>query len=68
MPGTHFKPVIGDSTPDMDKIDTIVFCSGKHYYELAKQRTKQNKQNVAIIRLEVQNKTVFMQYVTPLSH
>uniref|UniRef100_A0A7M5XIJ9 Transketolase-like pyrimidine-binding domain-containing protein n=1 Tax=Clytia hemisphaerica TaxID=252671 RepID=A0A7M5XIJ9_9CNID len=52
VPGTHFKPVIGDSSPDMDKIDTVVFCSGKHYYELAKQRTKQSKQNVAIVRLD----------------
>ena len=57
MTGTYFKPVIGDdtlSTPAAkDKVEKIVFCSGKHYYELNKQRTKQGKDDVAIIRLEV---------------
>ena len=51
--GTYFKTIIGDKTTDPSSIDTVVFVSGKHYYELDKQRRHQNKQNVAIVRLEV---------------
>jgi len=51
--GTFFKTIIGDQTADPNSIDTVVFVSGKHYYELDKQRRQQNKQNIAIVRLEV---------------
>lgn len=54
MPGTHFQPVLGDGNiTDNSKVDTILFCSGKHFYDLEKQRTKQGKSNVSIIRVEV---------------
>ena len=54
MPGTHFQPVLGDGNiADNSKVDTVLFCSGKHFYELEKQRTKQGKNNVSIIRVEV---------------
>ena len=54
MPGSHFHPVLGDGKiTENGKVDTVVFCSGKHFYDLEKQRTKQGKSNVSIIRLEV---------------
>jgi len=52
-PGTHFKPVLGDDTVNSASVTRVVFCSGKHYYALAKQRETTNSMDTAIIRLEV---------------
>uniref|UniRef100_A0ABM5GGT1 2-oxoadipate dehydrogenase complex component E1 n=2 Tax=Pogona vitticeps TaxID=103695 RepID=A0ABM5GGT1_9SAUR len=53
-PGTTFKPVIGDSTVEPKNVSTVILCSGKHYYALAKHREtlEEKKQTTAIIRLE----------------
>ncbi|XP_045391892.1 probable 2-oxoglutarate dehydrogenase E1 component DHKTD1, mitochondrial isoform X2 [Lemur catta] len=53
-PGTTFKPVIGDSSVDPKNVKTLVFCSGKHFYALAKQRESlgAKKHDFAIIRIE----------------
>uniref|UniRef100_A0A2I3GXA5 2-oxoadipate dehydrogenase complex component E1 n=1 Tax=Nomascus leucogenys TaxID=61853 RepID=A0A2I3GXA5_NOMLE len=53
-PGTTFNPVIGDSSVDPKKVKTLVFCSGKHFYSLMKQRESLGvkKQDFAIIRVE----------------
>ncbi|XP_031215381.1 probable 2-oxoglutarate dehydrogenase E1 component DHKTD1, mitochondrial isoform X3 [Mastomys coucha] len=53
-PGTAFKPVIGDSSVDPKNVKTLVFCSGKHFYALLKQRESlgTKKRDFAIIRLE----------------
>jgi 2-oxoglutarate dehydrogenase E1 component len=47
----HFQALI-DDTIDEKAIDTLVFCSGKLYYELLDQREKTTKYNIALIRLE----------------
>jgi len=48
-----FQCVIGESQPlDAQKVKRIVFCSGKVYYDLLDARTKQKKDDVAIIRIE----------------
>ena len=52
-PGTHFQPVLGDDTVNSASVNRVVFCSGKHYYALAKQREATNGMNTAIVRLEV---------------
>ena len=52
-PGTHFKPVLGDDAVNSASVRRVVFCSGKHYYALAKQRETTNSMDTAIIRLEV---------------
>ena len=52
--GTYFKPVIGDTVPAAS-VEKVVFCSGKHFYELEKERNRLKVQNLAIIRLEVCN-------------
>ncbi|XP_058954932.2 2-oxoadipate dehydrogenase complex component E1 [Pocillopora verrucosa] len=51
-PGTHFRPVLGDASVNSASVRRVVFCSGKHYYALAKQREATNSLDTAIIRLE----------------
>ena len=58
----RFQSVIDDPTfvergnkkiADTDKVTTILLCSGKIYYELAKRKEKDGRDDVAIIRLEM---------------
>ncbi|KAH9636118.1 hypothetical protein HF086_008418 [Spodoptera exigua] len=51
-PGTHFKNVIGDPLADPLKVKRVILVSGKHYYELHKERLRANVDDVAIIRVE----------------
>ncbi len=51
-PGTSFKPVIGDATANPKQVDHVIFCCGKHYYDLVKERERREAHNTAIIRLE----------------
>ncbi|ETK92624.1 oxoglutarate dehydrogenase (succinyl-transferring), E1 component [Phytophthora nicotianae CJ01A1] len=54
-PGTAFQPVISDSTiSDASQVKKVYFCSGKFYYELAKERLARckNPESIALIRLE----------------
>jgi 2-oxoglutarate dehydrogenase E1 component len=46
-----FQEVIPD-TVDKSKVDTVVFVSGKLYYELLEEREKTKKENIALVRLE----------------
>ncbi|WP_105189710.1 2-oxoglutarate dehydrogenase E1 component [Pseudoalteromonas sp. T1lg48] len=43
-----------DEIDDLDakKVERVVFCSGKVYYELLQERRKQELDNVAIVRVE----------------
>ncbi|KAI6187042.1 putative 2-oxoglutarate dehydrogenase E1 component DHKTD1-like protein, mitochondrial [Aphelenchoides besseyi] len=51
--GTYFHPVLSDAkVKDNDKIETIVFVSGKHALHLMSEREKRDLNNVAIVRLE----------------
>lgn len=47
----RFQEVIAD-TVDTSKVDTVVFVSGKLYYELLEAREKTKKDNIALVRLE----------------
>ncbi|SDL89972.1 2-oxoglutarate dehydrogenase E1 component [Nonomuraea maritima] len=47
-----FQPVLGDTTVDPAKVTKVVLTSGKLYYELAAQRDKLDRGDVAIVRLE----------------
>lgn len=50
--GTHFQRVIPDNVPG-DNVDRVVFCTGKLYYELVKERESQRREGaVAICRIE----------------
>ena len=52
-PGTTFFPVITDNTVDAKKVSKVVFVSGRHFYTLKKEREALNKNNVALVRVEV---------------
>lgn len=47
----QFQEVIAD-TVDKSRVDTVVFVSGKLYYELLEEREKTKKENIALVRLE----------------
>ena len=48
----NFMPVIDDNTVDVSKIDRLVFCSGKFYYDLLNHKEKNNIRDTVIVRLE----------------
>ena len=47
-----FQELIDDSKAVSSKIDTVVLCSGKFYYDLIEAYEKNNSENMAFIRLE----------------
>lgn len=54
--GTKFKRLIPDESPASQnpaQVKRVIFCTGKVYYELAKERKQQKlEKDIAIIRLE----------------
>ncbi|MCT4614136.1 MAG: 2-oxoglutarate dehydrogenase E1 component [Marinifilaceae bacterium] len=48
----EFKEVIDDANVDTEDVRRVVFCSGKIYYDLLKQKKKYNSRDIAIIRIE----------------
>ncbi len=47
-----FKEVIDDASADPKKVEKVVFCTGKLYYELLQENQKINNGKVAIVRIE----------------
>ncbi|HAO47369.1 MAG TPA: thiamine pyrophosphate-dependent enzyme, partial [Ferruginibacter sp.] len=47
-----FKEVIDDNVPDPASVKKVLLCSGKVYFDLAERKQKDNRTDVAIIRLE----------------
>ena len=47
-----FQEVIGDTTVDPKAVESLVFVSGKLYYELVEEREKNKNNKVALARLE----------------
>ena len=53
LAGGSFQPVLPDAYERRpEKIDRILLCSGKVYYELDQRRRDLNREDVAILRLE----------------
>lgn len=53
--GTSFQRVIPEESSGLDDpngIKRLIFCSGKVYYDILKERSLRNMKNVAIARLE----------------
>lgn len=54
--GTHFKRIIpdeGPATADPQKVKRVVFCTGKIYYELIRERRIRGMDDtVAVVRIE----------------
>ncbi|CAH0493466.1 unnamed protein product [Peronospora farinosa] len=54
-PSTTFQPVLSDPTiTNASQVKKVYFCSGKFYYELAKERLarSENPETIALVRLE----------------
>jgi 2-oxoglutarate dehydrogenase E1 component len=48
-----FQEVIDDQfISDPKKVKKVLFCSGKVYFDLAERQQKENRQDVAVVRLE----------------
>ena len=47
-----FQETIDDSTIDKKKVKTLVFCSGKFYYDILAEREKLERNDVALVRIE----------------
>ncbi len=48
----QFKMVIDDETSDPGNIKTLVFVTGKFYYDLLEEREKLERNDVALVRIE----------------
>ena len=54
-PDRHFRGLINDVNPKAlakDKVRKVILCSGQVYYDLEAARAKENKHDVAILRVE----------------
>lgn len=71
LAGTHFKRIIPDDGPttvDPQKVKRVVFCTGKVYYELIRERKNRGMDDgVAVVRIEQVRCTTFCQ-VSRLCH
>jgi len=47
-----FQEVIDDATADVKKTKSLVFCTGKFYYDLLAQREELKREDVALVRVE----------------
>lgn len=47
-----FQEVIDDSTADVKKVKSLVFCTGKFYYDLLEVREELKRDDVALVRIE----------------
>ena len=47
-----FQEVIDDPNAKIDSVDTLVFCSGKFYYDMIKKAKEMEVENMAFVRVE----------------
>lgn len=47
-----FQEVIDDETADVEKVKSLVFCTGKFYYDLLAAREERSREDVALVRIE----------------
>ncbi len=47
-----FNEVITDTKVEASKVEKIIFCTGKVYYDLLDARNKENKMDIALVRIE----------------
>ncbi len=48
----RFQEVIDDATADIQKVKSLVFCTGKFYYDLLAAREELGREDVALVRVE----------------
>lgn len=47
-----FQETIDDTSVDKSKVKTVVFCTGKFYYDILAEREKLGRNDVALVRIE----------------
>jgi 2-oxoglutarate dehydrogenase E1 component len=47
-----FKEVLDDDLADIKKVKSLVFCTGKFYYDLLAVKEELNREDVALVRVE----------------
>jgi 2-oxoglutarate dehydrogenase E1 component len=47
-----FQPILDDPTADPKKVEKLVLCSGKLYFELLAKKEELNCENIALVRFE----------------
>ncbi|WP_036151797.1 2-oxoglutarate dehydrogenase E1 component [Maribacter forsetii] len=52
LTGGGFQEVIDDETADAKKVKSLVFCTGKFYYDLLAAKEENNRDDVALVRVE----------------
>ncbi|WP_430427891.1 2-oxoglutarate dehydrogenase E1 component [Maribacter litoralis] len=52
LTGGSFQEVIDDNTADVKKVKSLVFCTGKFYYDLLAVKEENNRDDVALVRVE----------------
>lgn len=52
MVNGSFQEVIDDTSANVKNIKSLVFCTGKFYYDLLERREKENRDDVALVRVE----------------
>lgn len=50
--GTRFQETYGDAYADKKKVKRVLLCSGKIYYDLFERQQKDNRKDIAILRVE----------------
>ncbi len=48
----HFQEVLDDTQVNPEEVTTLVFCSGRFYYDLLAEREKLDRRDVALVRIE----------------
>ncbi|MBE17038.1 MAG: 2-oxoglutarate dehydrogenase E1 component [Cytophagaceae bacterium] len=52
LAGGQFQEVIDDTQVAKDKVNSLVFCTGKFYYDLLERREENGRDDVALVRIE----------------
>ncbi len=47
-----FKELIDDKQAEPDKVKKVLFCSGKIYFDLMERKTKEKREDIALVRME----------------
>ncbi|WP_026914692.1 2-oxoglutarate dehydrogenase E1 component [Christiangramia portivictoriae] len=47
-----FQPVLDDPDAKADSVKSLVFCTGKFYYDLLSHKEENNRDDVALVRIE----------------
>lgn len=47
-----FQVLIDDAEANVEKVKSLVFCTGKFYYDLLKHKEENNREDVALVRVE----------------